>query len=285
MKLTQKQMSDFLASLGLEGVEVVDNEEESTFSPDEALSVIDNSRKPIIKQVLHNDIHKELAGVINRALRKDLSALTGIDAAEIDGIESKDALKKALDFYKESTKGEVNQSQKEWQSKIDDILAKHSEEKTKLTSEWENKYNQLNENLTRNGVIAALAKAHREAKGLPEKADREELAKLFYNEHNGKTAIMKLNEYGDLKLYDPKNPEMELLNDNKTKHVGVNDLIKPYYSRLGMYNEDTREVNAAAAAAKAPSNIAAAASGNNGVRVEGNNNAERMANYAKMLSQ
>lgn len=245
-KLTLAQLTAFLTTLGLKDVQLVENEADADFNNDTALQSIDAARKPIISQIvkgeLKNDVHKEVAGTVNRALKKQLAEITGIDKTAIEELESQEALKTALEHYKTTMSGE-----KDAQAKIDEILATHKTERETLEQNWNTKYAELEGKYTKKEILAHIVKAHKDAKGLPAKANIEQLAELFYEANKGKV-VMKVNESGELELYDPKAPDTRMLNTGRTANVSISDLIQPHYEGLGLWATDTRDVNALTAA-------------------------------------
>ncbi len=58
-------------------------------------------------------------------------------------------------------------------------------------------------------------------------------------------AIPKYNEATDeIELYDKKNPDIRLYtNDTKTTYLKPADKLKEYYTELGIWNEDNRNIN------------------------------------------
>lgn len=245
-KLTKDKLIAFLNSIGLKDVQLVDKEEETEFDNDTALQAVDAARKPIISQLViaeeKGKIHKEVAGTVNRALKKQLAEITGIDKANIEELESQDALKTALEHYKTTMSGE-----KDAQAKIDAILAAHKLEKEGIIKTEIDKYTALNEKYTRREIVNHIIAAHKDAKGLPTKANIEKLAEQFY-EANKNDVIWHLNGKNELELRDPANPETVKFNKTNTNPLKLSDMIQPHYEGLGLWSTDTRDVNALTAA-------------------------------------
>jgi len=251
-KYTQKQLTDLLSTLMGETVELVEADTDSDFNADAVLSAIDKARTPVIKSALHKDIHSELSRKINGSYRNNLSKLTGIPVADLADLESEQMLSKSLDFMKAS----MSDDGKKWAEERANMLKSHEDEKSKITAELTTKYNELEGRLTRKQMLDILTNNHTEAKGLPEKANRALMAEGFlsYIESLG---IPKISEDGKrIALYRKDAPEMQMLNESQNNVVFADDYIKPRYTELGLWNEDTRDVSAASAASKAPSGLA-----------------------------
>jgi hypothetical protein len=249
-KVTQQQLMSLLSNL-IGDVQLVENETDSDFSEEAVLQSLDNNRLPIIKQKVHGEIHQQLSRQINDKYRKLLSEKTGISVADLKDLGDNEIIERAFEHFK----GSLPDQTKESQQRIQEILDAHTQEKTRISSEYENKLKDVETKLTRKSMLDVLNRYHRDAKGLPEKANREKLAQVFL-QHLESQGIVKLNETGDdIEIYDRTNPEYRLLDQSKSKQIGVADFIKPYYSDLGMWNEDTRDVPATTAAKNAPSGI------------------------------
>lgn len=251
MKGTIGQLTDLLTKLGV-SVELVENEADADYKEDAAIQAIDKARTPIIKQIVSKDIHGQALRTVNDAYRKGLSTVTGLPIADMAELEGDALLTKALEHYKTS----LPDTGKDAQAKIDKILADHKLALEGKEKEWGEKYTGLETKLTDKNMLDILAKYHREAKGLPEKANRDALAKAFLPYLRGQGSL-KLTEDGtDIEIYGADGTRR--LNANNTANLGVADYLKPYYSDLGMWNEDTRDVSAAAAAERAKSGLPAA---------------------------
>lgn len=252
-KLTQAQLTALLSKLLSQDVELVENDADSDFNEEALISAIDKGRTPIIKQLVSKDIHGQALRTTNTAYRSSISKLFNIPLSEIEGLESEELLTRAMEAYKST----LPDAGKDAQKKIDEMLKAHADEKQKITQEFQQKHSELESRLTRKSMIDVLRKYHKDASGLPEKANRDKLAEVFLSHLQG-NAIVKLNDAGDeIELYDPKNPETRLLNSSSTANVSVSDMMKPYYLDLGMWNEDTRDVSATTAAKNVASKIAA----------------------------
>lgn len=239
-KLTQKQLADLHKAIGLDVEVVADDAADASYNQDNLLLAVDASREGIISQKVlgakTDEIHKTVSGKVNNAARKAIAELTGIPVADISDKDISEAAKIAFEHYGKKIGADKETIQKQ----IDDILEAQKAELSKINKGWEDKYNQKVGELTEREVLEALAAAHKDAKGLPPGANIQMLAKQFKN-HVESQAILKI-ENGKPVLYQKDKPELRLLNQAGTMPAEVNDFIKPYYSEMGLWHEDNRNI-------------------------------------------
>lgn len=256
-KLTTAQLTEFLQSIGLNDVQLVEDDTQADYNADSLLQAVDSSRRGIIEPQVIQSQKQSLYAQMKAAVEKDnikfLSELSGLDKKNFDGKSHDEAVKAAIEHIKSNTASDADA-----QKKIDEILASHAAEKQRLESEYTSKYSELEGKYTKREILNHIVKAHKEAKGLPTNANIEKLAELFY-EAKKSDVVMRINENGELALYDPKSPDTVMLNSTKTAHVGLKDLIQPHYEALGIWATDTRDVNAVTAAKNGGNNAPAAA--------------------------
>ncbi len=261
VKLTLTEALDLLAKAGVQAVEIVEKAEESDYvttakaaepvTSDTLLVAIDASRESIIApKILHaktGELQTAITGKINGSLRSQLSQKTGIPLADLKDLNSQDAIQKAYDFYANT----LGVDKQELIKERDEMMKSHAADKATAIKEkdteidgWKNKY-------TEKEIIAKLVVDHNEAKGLPPNANKAALAKQFKSHLDGK-AIVKYNEEKDeVELYDKSKPELRLYaSDSKVNYAKPADFLKPYYSDLGIWNEDNRNINPADEMAK-----------------------------------
>lgn len=248
-KFTAKQLTDLLSKLTNQAVELVENDTDSDYDENVLLSAIDSSRTPIIKQLVKDDIHGEALRKTNDAYRKSISSKFGVPLSELNGLESDAILEKAIDHYKSNS----TDSDKAQQKKIDEILKAHSDEVARINGDWEKKHNEVTGQLTRKSLIDVLAKAHKNATGLPVDMNKDKAAEAFLSELERK-GVLKLTQDGsDIEIYDRNDPTTRLLNQSKTANITVNDFLKGHYTELGLWKDNTSDVNALTAANRAAS--------------------------------
>ncbi len=249
IKLTIGQIQSLLASAGVPLVEVVDNEALSDYvttkdapaavTHDSLMVGVDTAREAIIApKVIAKEKGTIEASVIGKtlgSLRSYLSQKTGVPLADLKDLEAKDAITKAYDFYANTLGVDKADLIKE----RDGLMTKHADAIKANDLKWEGKVSEVSGKLTEKEIIAKLVKDHNEAKGLPVTANKAELGKMFKSYLDG-TYIVKYNEEKDeVELYDKKAPDTRVYtNDTKTAYAKPGDLLKPYYTNLGMWNED-----------------------------------------------
>lgn len=238
MKVTQSQLVEFLKTLGVGDVEVVENDTDADFSADDVLTAIDTNREPIIKSRLHDSIYqdaaKTISGKAGGTLRKYLRELTGIDRKAIDSIENDaDAIKAAIDFKV----GTLTQSQEDVQAKIKELQEAHDSELQAKKGEWEKQYNDLNTKYTERdlrGHFRTLADAY----PLPAKGDKSELSGDFYQYMANKYALKYDAEGKKLEIFDKANPNMPAMANNRL--LDINEEAKNYFSKRAAWETDMR---------------------------------------------
>jgi len=199
--------------------------------------------------LLKTEIHGEASRKVNDAYRKSISAKFGVPLADLNGLESDAILEKAIDHYKSNS----TDSDKAQQKKIDEILKAHSDEVARITSDWEKKHNEVTGQLTRKSMVDILAKVHNDATGLPLDMNRQKAADDFLSILERKGALKLSQDGSDIEIYDRNDPSTRLLNSSKTANITVNDFLKGHYTELGLWKDNTSDVNALTAANKAAS--------------------------------
>lgn len=242
-KLTQAQLIALAASVGVD-VELVAEDSQSDFATglnnDTLLQAVDKSREGIIGSKLKDSLNGEIYGTVtkkvNNSMRKAVAELLGVAESELTDKDAKEALTIGITAYGKKLEGDKSQTQAE----IAKILDTHKAAMSAKETEWETKYNGKVAELTDREIMEHIMGAHKGAKGLPVGANVELLAKTFRSHLDGK-AILKLED-GKLNLYRKDKPDMKLLNDAATQEVGVADFIKPFYTDLGLWREDNRDI-------------------------------------------
>lgn len=238
MKVTQSQLIEFLQSLGVADVELVENDTDSDFDGDGVLGAIDSNREPILKARLHDSIYQEVAtsisGKAGGTLRKSLRELTGMDRKALDSIQSDaDAIKAAIDFKV----GTLTQSQEDVQAKIKELQEAHDGELQTKKGEWEKQYNDLNTKYTERdlrGHFRTLADAF----PLPAKADKSELSGDFYQHMASKFALKYDPDAKKLEIFDKANPNLPAMANNRM--LDINEEAKNYFGKRAAWETDMR---------------------------------------------
>jgi len=256
IKLTQEQALDLLAKAGVPHVEIVEKDEESDYATtakatepvtsDTLLVAIDTNREAIIApKILHaktGELQASITGKINGSLRSQISQLYGIPAADIKDMTSTEAMKAGKEFYDKTFGVDKEALIKE----RDTLMQSHATDKASALKEKDTEIDGWKQKYTEKEIIGKLVADHNEAKGLPPNANKAALAKQFKSYLDGK-AIVKYNEEKDeVELYEKGKPDVRLYaSDSKVSYAKPSDFLKPYYSDLGIWNEDNRNINPA----------------------------------------
>ena len=160
-----------LASAGYQGVELAE-QGDAEYNQDTALQAIDTHRttfiKPRVVSELKDSIHGEQMAKLNKALRVKLASLTG---AQMDQLETEKDTDKMLELsigtLSENLKKDIGKDKQAWISERDELLKAHNANIQAKESEWIQKHSALEQQIQSQYVHAALAKLHKEAKGLP----------------------------------------------------------------------------------------------------------------------
>lgn len=244
-KLTQKQLLDLASALGLAGVELVENETDSEFNLDAALSLVDNSRKSIIEPQLRGSLEeslrKEIEGRVNGSWRSALNRATGITHSKIKDIESiDDVLKLAIGHKVSSVEG----NQEETTRKFEELVAAHNEAVTKANQEWEGKYNSLNEKYIGRDMLSVIEGKMKDAP-LPQKLDRKIAAEDFMSHLRNKYHLNYDEAQKMIALMDKGNPAVPALNETRTQAVDMMAEMKSFFEPRALWVTDMRHVNPA----------------------------------------
>lgn len=246
-KLTQKELLDLASALGLAGVELVENETDSEFNLDTALSLVDGSRKPIIESQLRSGIEeamrKEIEGRVNGSWRSALNRATGITHSKIKDIESiDDVLKLAIGHKVSSVEG----NQEETTRKFEELVAAHNEAITKANQEWEGKYNSLNDKYIGRDMLSVIEGKMKDAP-LPQKLDRKIAAEDFMGHLRNKYHLSYDEAQRAIALMDKGNPAVPALNETRTQAVDMMAEMKSFFEPRALWVTDMRHVNPAEA--------------------------------------
>lgn len=247
MKLTQKQLLDLASALGLEGVEVVENETDSDFDNNAALSAIDGSRRkilePLIKSELEGELKASIEGKHNGAIRAMLARASGLSHSQLKKLESsslEDAIKAAFDHSKSSLEGD----QQATAQKIEEMLNAHNDALTAKETEWKGKYDELNNKYISRDMLDVFMGKLKDAP-LPEKLDRNIAAKDFMNHLREKYHLSYDEAKRTVDLMDKTNPSMPALNEAKNAQIDIMAEAKSFFEPRAAWVTDMRGKNPA----------------------------------------
>lgn len=250
MKLTQAQAIELLKSAGLVDAEVVADEAESTYNLDDALGSIDTTRSQILEPKftakMQEDSWKNASAKYGSAMRKLLAKSSGLSRSQLDKIEDDEAaISKAFEHYTQSVSGDANETKK----RLDEIIEAHNAEKEQLIS-------QHTEQLTAEKNIRLdryaqdyIADVLKDAP-FPNKADRNILAKDYYNYLKAEYLTQYDEDGKKINLFDKSKPTFPAMNGNVP--VDLKEKAKEFFTPRGQWETDMRNVNPAEAMRNIP---------------------------------
>lgn len=239
MKLTQKQLTDLLASLGVKGVEVVDDETQSEFNADSFLTAIDANREPILQSKFRDGLTKEIQGRQGGILRGLLTRATGMSRKELDDIEADaDAIKAAIDHQLKLVEGDKQQVK----DQLDQVLANHAAEIQKLAQEKDAEIAAANEKYIDRDVTEYYLDR---LNGLPisEKADKKFIAGLWKEAMKASHHVKYDEQKRGVSYYNKDKTDNLSLNESGTGPIDDTAILKDIATKIGAWETDTRNLN------------------------------------------
>lgn len=242
MKVTQTQLTALLSSIGLQDVELVEDDAQSTFNHDEALQAIDTSRLAIIEPKIQKKIYDETKSKVNAIMddeiRKLVKRKTGIDNSKIKDLTAwEDVVEAAI----EHTKGLAGKEKEDIQKEIDSLIEKHNkalaeaERKHKeLESTWQNKWSDRE-------ITSVLTDQLKNAPIL-NGADRATLAQDLKRYLSDKYDLKYDEATKTVNLFMKDNPAMPVFNEAGTKKVTILDEAEAFLKPRGLWQTDMRNV-------------------------------------------
>lgn len=246
-KLTQKQLLDLAAAIGLEGVELVEDEAQSEFNLDTALSLVDGNRRNILEPMLRQELEPQIKtasdGKMLGAIRSMLVRTTGLSHSKLkefsdDKIE--DMFKAAIQHKVSSVEGNAEETTK----KFDELVQAHNEAMNKANQEWEGKYNELNTKYVSRDIKEALRGALKDAP-LLQTADKDIAAGDFMKHLQDKYHLNFDEAKKMVALMDKSNPAIPALNEAKNAQIDILGEAKSFFEPRGLWVKDMRHVNPA----------------------------------------
>lgn len=245
MKLTQAQAIELLKSAGLVDAEVVENEADSTYNQDEALTAIDTTRSQILEPKFNEKMQdanwRNVSAKYGADVRKFLAKASGLSRSQLDKIEKdEDAISKAFEHYTQHVSGDANETKK----RLDEIIEAHNKEKEDLikqhTEQLTSEKNIRLDRYAQDYIADVLKDAP-----FPNKADRNILAKDYYN-HLKNEYLTQYDEEGKkINLFDKNKPTFPAMNGNMP--VDLKEKAKEFFTPRGQWETDMRNVNPAEA--------------------------------------
>jgi hypothetical protein len=243
MKVTQQQLLELAKTIGLKDVELVDDEKDSEYDSDTALQAIDASREPIIKTKFDNDIEQQAnKAATGRALGTLKAVLKRWSGAE-EKMFTKDMtpdqmVETALAHYTST----LDQDKGEAQKQLDEILARHQQERTQLEETYKSQLSDAHSKLTRRDIMEYIGQQMKDAP-LRKGYDKNVAVEDAYNHLNSIYDLQWDEKEKKVNLID-KNTKLSALNDAGTLAVNPMDKIRPYFESRGAWATDMRDADA-----------------------------------------
>lgn len=239
MKLTAQQAIQFLSSLGVSGAELVENETESDFNRESALSEIDNNRMPVLKSKYEAEwtpeFEKKIGGKIGGALERVLIRETGINQKSFtDGMSDSDKIKLAVQHLvsqSEQTQGEWQKQMSEMQQKQQDLIDAHEASLKEVENTWRSKFNQKEINAQ---YRSALDKAP-----ISQRADKEALTADFAAYMANKYHLSYNEALKAVEYFQKDNPAIPAQSQSASGKIDLNTEMEQYFKPRGLWEVST----------------------------------------------
>lgn len=245
-KYTMPQVISLLEAVGVTHVEVVDDEKDSDFNMDTALTAVDTTREAIIGPRLvaakEAEILSGVSGKVNGSIRAEVARLTGVATKELDGLDTKEIVKKGLEHYAVT----LGKGKEELRAELENMMSTHNTATETLKAEYEGKLSAGEKKYQTREIVDALTEIHTAAKGLPKDANRRALAESFYTLLSNQYNIKYDEAKKEVVLYDKTNPDIRAYtNEQKNTFMTPADCMVSTYKNQGLWSEDNRGVDPA----------------------------------------
>lgn len=242
MKVTQQQALELLKTVGIKDVELVEDEKDSQYNSDAAIQLIDASRESIIKAKFDADqVTEANKAATGRALGTLKAALKRWSGAE-EKMFTKDMtpdqmIETALAHYTNT----IDQDKGEAQKQLDEILARHQQEKTQLEDAYKSQLSEANSKLTRRDIMEYIGQQMKDAP-LRKGYDKNIAVEDAYN-HLSSLYDLQWDEANKKVNLIDKKTKISALNEAGTLAVTPMDKIKPYFESRGAWATDMRDAD------------------------------------------
>jgi len=233
MKLTKKHLEKLLSAVGVDAVEIVDDDSDADYKQDDVLQLIDAAREKVLRPKIEAEVKKtaevEAKGRVGGALERILKRTTGIPVAEFTAeMTDEDKIAAALN-HREKTLGK---DVADLRDEMDKMAAAHAAALTGLETTYEGRLSAEKERFVEREIIEYIASDSKEYP-FPDDADRMHLAKdlLGYIKQN---AHVHWNEDSRKPEYRKKDaPETPLYNESGTQIRTTRDFAEDKYKPMG----------------------------------------------------
>lgn len=245
MKLTQSQLLSLLSGIGLPDVEVVEDESQSDFDENGALSAIDGNRRgilePQIKTELEGSLKPALEGKLNGSWKSAIHRLTGIPRKELDKTDNLDEVVKLAISHKV---GLLEGDKEQTAAKVDEMIQTHQQAIDALKQEYDGKLTAANEKYISRDKLEYVRGLLKEAP-LPEGLDKDIAAKDYMRHLEDKYHLAYDEANRKAMLMDKQNPALPALNESKNAHIDFMAEAKAFFEPRSLWMKDMRGVNPA----------------------------------------
>jgi hypothetical protein len=233
MKITQKQLAKLFTAVGVDAVEIVDDDSLSDFKQDEVLQAIDASRESVIRPRIESEIKNaavvEAKGRVGGSLERILKRTTQIPVTEFKpDMTDEEKIEVALKFREQNLGKDVQALRDE----MDKIAQTHNATLDGLKADYESKLKSEKDRYTEREIIEYIAGESKEFP-FPEDADRNHLAKDLLSFIKNE-AHVHWNEETRKPEYRKKDaPETPLYNEAGTQIRSTRDFAELKYKPMG----------------------------------------------------
>lgn len=244
MKATAEQLTKLLKAIGLNDVEVVEDDTAADFDQSAAIERIDTERSkilsPRIEEQLAEKAFSDAAGKFGGKIRSALAKSSGMSHNALAKItDDTEAILAAFTHYKGSIEGEQGDVKK----RIEEIIAENERQRNELKTEYENKLTAERDiRLSRDMMEFIESNVLKDAPLLPG-ANKKVLAQDILGHYKNTFALSFDEAEKKLSFNEKDKPNMPALNNNLP--VNPVDIAKSFLSDRGIWQTDTRNMNAA----------------------------------------
>lgn len=241
MKITKAQLDELIKSL-IPNAELVDDGDGADLN--EVIMAINESRKPILRTVLKDELHKEVKGKLSGSLQRELIRAYGVTEADIEGLSNEEAIKKATAIFLEKNS---TQQPKDVEETLNALKSAKEAELLSERQKWEQELNdyksKLNEATRRyemRDIKSALRKLAKD-NSFDTSIDMDEAIDYIYNKLSTSSDLKYDETAKELKVFK-KGSDVPQLNEAGSSLFDLNEAIKSIAKPLNWIKEDTSSV-------------------------------------------
>lgn len=238
MKISKKLLEELAKQL-FQDAEIVDDETgEGLADLDTLLSGVDMAREPIVKEKYKDSFHQEMRGKWSGSLLRMLKRQTGASEAILKAAANdEEAIKLAIDFYKEN----LGASNSDVEKTIQEMADKHISEMERVRGEYETKLND-SRNRFNQREISSFVKSQLKNMNIKPTIDSDNLVKIIIRELES-VADLDFNETEQKVLVNKKGVNTPALNKSGNALFSWKEAIEDIISPLDAIAKDTGSIN------------------------------------------